>query len=236
MTRIKITKTRLLEATIGKMLESYLDEALPPNMTPAEHIAYLGDLLKHETNPARIQKLSAAIQRGNQQIAGGVPQQSPQLLKQSSYGESYIRDLVGEIVEDTMLKRTRAGESQANVPVRVPMPRNPIVSPPGGGPSMGPKELMGILNGIEQMQSLEDLSPADKMALAQAKELMAGVFKDLSSGSGSGKLRQEEAPPDPEIEKWIVKNKKRFTDEYGQDKGEKILYATAWKKHNNKGK
>lgn len=135
-----------------------------------------------------------------------------------------------------MLKRTRAGESQANVPVRVPMPRNPIVSPPGGGPSMGPKELMGILNGIEQMQSLEDLSPADKMALAQAKELMAGVFKDLSSGSGSGKLRQEEAPPDPEIEKWIVKNKKRFTDEYGQDKGEKILYATAWKKHNNKGK
>lgn len=178
MTRIKITKTRLLEATIGKMLESYLDEALPPNMTPAEHVAYLGDLLKRETNPARIQKLSAAIQRGNQQMAGGVPQQSPQLLQQSSYGESYIRDLVGEIVEDTMLKRTRAGESQANVPVRVPMPRNPIASPPGGG--MGPKELMGILNGIEQMQSLEDLSSQDKMALAQARELMVGVFKGKS--------------------------------------------------------
>lgn len=259
MTRIKITKSRLLEATIGKMLESYLDEvgvevpggvvqglkakydaiaaknpsdprlpqiraqmgvgiqqmaagrpkgAPPPvpsaafgegielteAMNSQEIAAALDQLrqrLETETDPAMIRTISAKMQKGLEMqtaMAGGVPpppaaasrQQSPQLLQQSSYGESYIRDLVGEIVEDTMLKRTRAGESQANVPVRVPMPRNPIASPPGGGSSMGPKELMGILNGIEQMQSLEDLSSQDKMALAQARDLMVGVFKGKS--------------------------------------------------------
>lgn len=45
------------------------------------------------------------------------------------------------------------------------------------------------------------------------------------------KLQQlfEKAPPDPKIESWIKKNKKRFIDEYGEKKGIEILYSKAWK-------
>lgn len=45
---------------------------------------------------------------------------------------------------------------------------------------------------------------------------------------------KEEAPPDPEIESWIKKNKQRFKDEYGDEKGEEVLYATAWKMYKDK--
>ena len=38
----------------------------------------------------------------------------------------------------------------------------------------------------------------------------------------------ESAPPGKEAEDWIMKNKSRFKDEYGDD-WEKVLYATAWK-------
>jgi hypothetical protein len=34
----------------------------------------------------------------------------------------------------------------------------------------------------------------------------------------------------PGQEEWIKKNKKRFVDQYGKEKGERILYATAWKR------
>ena len=40
----------------------------------------------------------------------------------------------------------------------------------------------------------------------------------------------ESAPPDQES--WIKKNKNKFKKQYGAKKGEEILYATAWKKHN----
>jgi len=52
------------------------------------------------------------------------------------------------------------------------------------------------------------------------------------------KLEQllEKAPPDPEIENWIKKNKRRFIEEYGKDKGIEVLYSTAWKKYNNRNK
>lgn len=40
----------------------------------------------------------------------------------------------------------------------------------------------------------------------------------------------EKAPPGKEA--WIRANKKRFIDQYGKDKGLSILYATAWKQHN----
>lgn len=50
------------------------------------------------------------------------------------------------------------------------------------------------------------------------------------------KLQQlfEKAPPDPEIEEWIRKNKKRFIDQYGKEKGKEVLYATAWDMYNDK--
>lgn len=40
----------------------------------------------------------------------------------------------------------------------------------------------------------------------------------------------ESAPPDQE--RWVRKNKKKFKKEYGDKKGEEVLYATAWKRHN----
>jgi hypothetical protein len=44
----------------------------------------------------------------------------------------------------------------------------------------------------------------------------------------------EKAPPDPKIEEWIKKNKKRFQDEYGKKKGTEVLYARAWTMYNDK--
>lgn len=41
----------------------------------------------------------------------------------------------------------------------------------------------------------------------------------------------EKAPPDPQLEKWIKDNKEKFIDQYGEEEGLKILYATAWKMH-----
>lgn len=40
----------------------------------------------------------------------------------------------------------------------------------------------------------------------------------------------EVAPTDQEA--WVKKNKSKFKKEYGDKKGEEVLYATAWKKHN----
>ena len=40
----------------------------------------------------------------------------------------------------------------------------------------------------------------------------------------------EVAPPGKEA--WVRKNKQRFIDQYGPDKGLSILYATAWRDHN----
>jgi hypothetical protein len=40
---------------------------------------------------------------------------------------------------------------------------------------------------------------------------------------------QEVSPPGKEAEKWIKANKKRFIDQYGEKKGEQVLYAKAWK-------
>lgn len=44
----------------------------------------------------------------------------------------------------------------------------------------------------------------------------------------------EKAPPDPEIEEWIKKNKQRFKKKYGPEKGEEVLYGKAWQMYNKK--
>lgn len=44
----------------------------------------------------------------------------------------------------------------------------------------------------------------------------------------------EAAPPDAEIEKWIIANKERFKKEYGAEKGLEVLYAKAWDMYNKK--
>lgn len=45
---------------------------------------------------------------------------------------------------------------------------------------------------------------------------------------------QEKAPPSASMERFIKKKKQEFIDQYGAEKGMEILYATAWKMHNNK--
>jgi hypothetical protein len=40
---------------------------------------------------------------------------------------------------------------------------------------------------------------------------------------------KEKAPPG--MEKWVKANKSKFKKEYGKDKGEEVLYATAWARH-----
>ena len=44
----------------------------------------------------------------------------------------------------------------------------------------------------------------------------------------------EKSPPDSEIEKWILSNKKQFKKQYGDKRGEEILYAKAWDMYNSK--
>lgn len=54
-------------------------------------------------------------------------------------------------------------------------------------------------------------------------------FKDCAPKEGPVKTVDESAPPNPKIEKWIKANKSKFKDKYGDEKGEEVLYATAWK-------
>lgn len=65
-------------------------------------------------------------------------------------------------------------------------------------------------------------------------------FNDLVSSFGkrapsyfyeSTELSEATAPG---MEDWVKANKKHFIDQYGEEKGTKILYATAWKLHDKK--
>jgi len=38
----------------------------------------------------------------------------------------------------------------------------------------------------------------------------------------------------PGYEDWVTKNKQKFIDEYGEEKGLRILYATAWSEYNHR--
>lgn len=55
-------------------------------------------------------------------------------------------------------------------------------------------------------------------------------YADLIAENEMEFTLDEKAPPGKED--WIRKNKKRFIDQYGKEKGLSILYATAWKNHN----
>lgn len=44
-------------------------------------------------------------------------------------------------------------------------------------------------------------------------------------------IMNETAPPSKKLENWIKANKERFYKEYGEEKGKKVLYATAWRMH-----
>lgn len=58
------------------------------------------------------------------------------------------------------------------------------------------------------------------------------------AGAVLAKLRKEDQEVSevaaPGQEDWIKSNKQHFIDQYGKDKGEQVLYATAWKRHHAK--
>jgi len=65
-------------------------------------------------------------------------------------------------------------------------------------------------------------------------EKMRELAFAIRAKTGWGKVNEEELTEKspPGMEDWIRKNKKRFIDQYGKDKGLQVLYATAWKRHN----
>jgi hypothetical protein len=73
------------------------------------------------------------------------------------------------------------------------------------------------------------------MKLAAINEMFELMFGE--SLLNEGEQITEEAPPDAEIEKWLEKDKTKaeFKRRYGDD-WEKVMYATAWKMYNDKGK
>ena len=82
----------------------------------------------------------------------------------------------------------------------------------------------------ELYQDLTDMSDEDfkaeyNMTKAQAK----AEAKDDAPVAESAEVVDEVAAPGQED--WIKSNKERFIKQYGKDKGESVLYATAWKRH-----
>lgn len=73
------------------------------------------------------------------------------------------------------------------------------------------------------------------MKLAAINEMFELMFGEALLNEGE--QITEDAPPDPEIEKWLEKDatKSEFKRRYGDD-WEKVMYATAWKMYNDKSK
>lgn len=82
----------------------------------------------------------------------------------------------------------------------------------------------------------------DKLASSYKNVLSHPEFKSMVSSFGKKPMPLEEGlyveglseATAPGMEDWVISNKKKFTDEYGKEKGLKILYATAWKLHDKK--
>ena len=73
------------------------------------------------------------------------------------------------------------------------------------------------------------------MKLAAINEMFELMFGEALLNEGE--QITEKAPPNAEIEKWLEKpeTKAEFKKRYGDD-WEKVMYATAWKMHNDKNK
>lgn len=73
------------------------------------------------------------------------------------------------------------------------------------------------------------------MKLAAINEMFEVLFDEQLLSEGE--QITEKAPPNAEIEKWLEKDstKAEFKKRYG-DEWEKVMYATAWKMHNDKNK
>jgi hypothetical protein len=70
--------------------------------------------------------------------------------------------------------------------------------------------------------------------LTSKKSLLECVrFLEKHPIGKDNKILVESAPPSPEIEAWIKKNKAKFKKRYGKN-AERVLYATAWKIYNQK--
>lgn len=88
-----------------------------------------------------------------------------------------LESFVHKVVESTFfgLKKQQQQNKSA---LKVPPPKNPIKAEPKG--PLSTKDILSLLNKIEEMQSLEDLSREDKFHLAKAKEIISGVVSGQS--------------------------------------------------------
>lgn len=92
-------------------------------------------------------------------------------------------------------------------------------------------------NRVQLPKSIKKEAVADFiMAASKAKEAGQKTFK-FGGKEYPVTIKEpinEEAPPDPDIEKWINDNKERFRKEYGEERGLEILYGKAWNMYKKK--
>lgn len=81
-------------------------------------------------------------------------------------------------------------------------------------------------------EKYDDSRKEKSKRLAGAKLAVDKYYKRAKVPATEEVEIQETAPPNPKIEKWIKANKSRFVKEYGKEKGMEVLYAKAWKMHN----
>jgi hypothetical protein len=79
-----------------------------------------------------------------------------------------------------------------------------------------------VINMDHELDGL--LGQVDKLAKGGLKETWE---ESISSGDLEEAIMTEKAPPG--MEPWVKANKERFVQQYGQKKGLRVVYATAWK-------
>lgn len=75
-----------------------------------------------------------------------------------------------------------------------------------------------------------------ELSTPNIKRKITLMKKEAAARDLKKKILKEVSPPDKSIEDWILKNKKRFVQEYGKEKGLEVLYGRAWNMYNEKHK
>ena len=88
-----------------------------------------------------------------------------------------------------------------------------------------------------EVTSIEELNRYAPDRLLAVKRTMTEWDEGIRSNNPQGIPEAQEQVKEvaaPGQEEWIMKNKKRFHDQYGKERGTAILYATAWKRAKGK--
>ncbi len=95
----------------------------------------------------------------------------------------------------------------------------------------------GLVDAVNEVVLTEDDMPNDGVYHKDGNEdgpKKQELDDDCGLLPGERETMGESAPPDPKIEQWIKDNKDNFKNEYGEEKGEEVLYAKAWDMYNKK--